>query len=55
MLDAVKALTSSTGDFESTLKKIVNEAISYVKCDRCSVFLYDESKKELWTKDFKTG
>lgn len=55
LLEAVKGLTSGAGDFESTLKKIVSEAISYVKCDRCSVFLLDEGKKELWTKDFKTG
>jgi HD-GYP domain-containing protein (c-di-GMP phosphodiesterase class II) len=45
----VKAMATERR-LDSLLETITRETQSIVKCDRCSVFVYDSDKAELWTQ-----
>ena len=43
-------LVSAETDIDSLLETIANETAKAVKADRCTVFLLDKNKNELWSK-----
>ncbi|MFN7134855.1 MAG: GAF domain-containing protein, partial [Myxococcales bacterium] len=49
ILEVAKALTSQR-DLDRLLEMILKEAVKVVDADRCSLFIVDRARKELWTK-----
>lgn len=49
LLDVAKAMTAER-DLDNLLKLIVEEACSVVGADRCSLWIVDRDRNEIWTK-----
>ncbi len=49
LLDIAKAMTAER-DLDALLKLILNEAVRVVGADRCTLWIVDRDRNELWTK-----
>jgi HD-GYP domain-containing protein (c-di-GMP phosphodiesterase class II) len=49
LLDVAKALTAER-ELDNLLKMILNEAVGVVSADRCTLWIVDPDRNELWTK-----
>jgi putative methionine-R-sulfoxide reductase with GAF domain len=49
LLDVAKALTAER-DLDTLLKMILGEAVRVVNADRCTLWIVDQDRNELWTK-----
>src|SRR4028119_822857 len=50
LMNAVNALSQSSLDLDDTLKLVMDRAQELMQADRCTLWLIDEDKDELWTK-----
>src|SRR6476661_6202700 len=48
--EAVRALSQSSLDLDDTVKLVMDRAQELIDADRCTLWLSDEDKDELWTK-----
>src|SRR2546428_13298197 len=49
LLDVATAMTAQR-DLDALLKLILDEAVKVVTADRCSIWIVDRDRNELWTK-----
>lgn len=49
LLDVAKAMTAET-DLDSLLELILGEAIRVINADRCTLWIVDHDRNEMWTK-----
>jgi PAS domain S-box-containing protein len=50
LMNAVNALSQSSLDLDDTLKLVMDQSQELMQADRCTLWLIDEDKDELWTK-----